>query len=50
MKALITGVSGFAGVFLAEHLAAKNLEIIGVYLSEGSLVNLEKIKDKIDLF
>ena len=50
MKALITGVSGFAGVFLAEHLAAKNLEIIGVYLSEASLVNLEKIKDKIDLF
>ncbi len=50
MKALITGVSGFAGAFLAEHLVAKNLEIIGIYLQEASLVNLEKIKDKIDLF
>lgn len=50
MKALITGVSGFAGAFLAEHLVAKNLEIIGIYLQEASLINLEKIKDKLDLF
>lgn len=50
MKVLITGVSGFAGAFLAEHLVAKKLEIIGIYLQESSLVSLEKIKDKIDLF
>lgn len=50
MKALITGVSGFAGSFLAEHLVKKNLETTGIYLQEASLVNIAKIRDKIDLF
>lgn len=36
-KALITGVSGFAGSFLAEYLIEKNAySIVGTYLSESS--------------
>ena len=49
-KVLITGVSGFAGSFLAEHLLQKNeFEVWGTYLREPSLANLEDIKDKVSL-
>ncbi|MEK7573105.1 MAG: GDP-mannose 4,6-dehydratase [Patescibacteria group bacterium] len=50
MKSLITGISGFAGTFLAEHLVSKNFEVLGVYLQEASLTNLGKTKDKVSLF
>lgn len=49
-KVLITGISGFAGSFLAEHLLQKNeFEIWGTYLSDSSLVNLAGIKNKVNL-
>ncbi|OGH37520.1 MAG: hypothetical protein A3B44_02915 [Candidatus Levybacteria bacterium RIFCSPLOWO2_01_FULL_38_21] len=48
---LITGISGFAGSFLAEYLVLQNKgKISGTYLEEQSLKNVEKIKTKIDLF
>lgn len=50
MKALITGVTGFAGSFLAENLiSSAKFEVSGTYLSDTSLVNIETIKDKLDL-
>lgn len=49
MKALITGISGFAGTFLAEHLVLKKFEVLGAYLQEASLVNLGETKEKISL-
>ncbi len=50
-KILITGVSGFAGSYLAEYLVENSPEdvVIGTYLSDRSLVNVEKIKDDIHL-
>ena len=44
-KALITGVSGFAGSFLTEHLLEKKIRVSGIYVDEKSLVNLDKIKN-----
>ncbi|MBI4097845.1 MAG: GDP-mannose 4,6-dehydratase [Candidatus Levybacteria bacterium] len=46
-KALITGISGFAGSFLSEHLLEKGYIVAGTYLTPESLKNLpnkEKIK------
>lgn len=49
-KALITGISGFAGSYLAEYLVSKNqYEVAGTYLLENSLINLDKIKNKVKL-
>lgn len=49
-KVLITGVTGFAGSYLAEYLISKKkYDVAGTYLFDDSLVNVEKIKDKIDL-
>lgn len=49
-KILITGVSGFAGSFLAEHLVNKKTHtIIGTFLSDRHLQNIEKVKDSIKL-
>jgi len=45
-KVLITGISGFAGSHLAEHLTSqKKFEITGTYLDEKSLSNLASIKN-----
>lgn len=50
MKALITGITGFAGSYLAEHLAStKRYDISGTYLLEESLVNVGNIKNKLNL-
>ncbi|MEK7517718.1 MAG: GDP-mannose 4,6-dehydratase [Patescibacteria group bacterium] len=47
---LITGVSGFAGSYLAEHLVSKKeFDIYGTYLLEESKVNVSHIKDKLKL-
>ncbi len=48
-KVLITGISGFAGSFLAEELLKKNFEIYGTYLFDKSLANVVHIKDKLNL-
>jgi GDP-4-dehydro-6-deoxy-D-mannose reductase len=46
-KALITGISGFAGSHLAEHLLARGKEVCGTYLKEDSLEHLDAIREKI---
>lgn len=49
-KVLITGLTGFAGSYLAEYLVAKKeYEVCGTYLFDDSLVNVAAIKDKINL-
>lgn len=49
-KVLITGITGFAGSFLAEHLVSiGEYEVSGTFISEGSLKNVASIKDKLDL-
>lgn len=49
-KILITGVSGFAGSFLATHLlASPENKITGTYLSGKRLSSLDDIATKIDL-
>lgn len=48
-KAFITGISGFAGSFLSEHLLEKGYQVGGTYLSEESLELLPN-KDKLDLY
>lgn len=49
MKILITGVTGFAGSFLAEHLLDIGYDVCGTYLSDTSLKNVENIQGKIQL-
>ena len=47
-KAFITGVSGFAGSYLSEHLLKKGYAVSGTYLNEESLKVLPN-KDKLRL-
>lgn len=49
-KALITGVTGFAGSFLADVLIKNNQEVYGLARDIDSAKNLVGIKDKIKLF
>lgn len=50
-KVLITGISGFVGGFLAQHLLEQGeYEVIGTYLNEESLENISEIKSKINVF
>ncbi|MBF8250310.1 MAG: GDP-mannose 4,6-dehydratase, partial [Candidatus Levybacteria bacterium] len=49
-KVLITGITGFAGSYLAEHLlSSKKYDISGTYLLEESLSSVEHVKDKLNL-
>jgi len=49
-KVLITGITGFAGSYLAEHLLKLgSYEVSGTFLTEVSLENVSSIKDKLDL-
>ncbi len=50
-KILITGITGFAGSFLAEHLVATRPEaqVYGTYLTDKSLENVASIKNKVQL-
>jgi GDP-4-dehydro-6-deoxy-D-mannose reductase len=49
-KALITGVSGFAGSFLAEHIFSREeYTIAGTYLTEKSLENITPFASKLEL-
>jgi len=49
-KVLITGVSGFAGSYLAEHLLSKKeYSISGTYLTQDSLKLVASIQDRLEL-
>lgn len=48
-KALITGITGFAGSFLAEHLLTKGYQVSGTYLTDESLKLLPN-KDNYTLY
>ncbi len=49
-KVLITGVTGFAGNYLAEHLLlTKKYDISGTYFFKESLSNVERIESKLNL-
>jgi GDP-4-dehydro-6-deoxy-D-mannose reductase len=47
-KALITGITGFAGGYLADELLDNGYEVAGTYLSDDSLSNFP-LKDKVKL-
>ncbi|MCX5749217.1 MAG: GDP-mannose 4,6-dehydratase [Candidatus Saganbacteria bacterium] len=49
MKVLITGITGFVGSHLAEHLLAEGMEVFGAARWRSSKDNIENIKDKIKL-
>ena len=44
-KVLVTGATGFAGSYLAEHLLSKRYETIGTYIV-NDLTNVNSIKDR----
>lgn len=44
MKALVTGIGGFAGSHLAEYLLAQGLEVCGILLPGEDTANLDAIK------
>jgi len=49
-KVFITGITGFAGSFLAEHIASqKDYEIFGSFLSDTNLENTASVKEKVSL-
>lgn len=48
-KVLITGISGFAGSFLAEFLVKKNCKISGTVISDNN-ENIASIKNKVKLY
>lgn len=49
MKALVTGITGFAGSHLAEHLLDENCEVIGTFRTRSPLDNLEKTLSRVRL-
>ncbi len=49
MKALITGIAGFAGSHLAEHLIELGYDVSGIVLPNDSLDNLSRISDRVTL-
>lgn len=50
MKALITGISGFAGSHLAEFLINKGYEVFGTFYDKSTFSNIDDIIDKIEIF
>ncbi len=48
-KVFITGITGFAGSFLAEHLVSLGHDVSGTYISDKSVEYVDAIKDKIRL-
>ncbi len=51
MKALITGITGFAGSHLAEFLLTqKGMKVYGIYRWRSRTDNIEKIKNKVQFF
>ena len=49
MKALITGITGFAGSHLADLLVSEGLEVYGTKRVRSPLDNLESVKDRVRL-
>ena len=49
MKALITGISGFAGSHLAEFLLNEQVEVFGLIRRRSPLHHLNSIQDSINL-
>jgi len=49
MRALITGITGFAGSHLADNLLAHNVEVAGTYLTGESFRNISDIKERLYL-
>ncbi|MBS4015860.1 MAG: GDP-mannose 4,6-dehydratase [Candidatus Latescibacteria bacterium] len=51
MKALITGITGFAGSHLAEFLLKqKNIQVFGIYRWRSRTENIENIKHKVKFY
>lgn len=50
MKALITGISGFAGSHLAEFLINKGYEVFGTFYDKNTFSNLNGFIDKIKVY
>jgi GDP-4-dehydro-6-deoxy-D-mannose reductase len=49
-RVLVTGITGFAGSHLADYLVGKSTyDVVGTYLSEHSLKNVEQLKGRIQL-
>lgn len=49
MKALITGITGFAGSHLADLLISQNIAVYGFYHPDHETANIDHIKNKIEL-
>lgn len=49
MKALITGITGFAGSHMAEYLLQKNVEVIGTVRQRSRMDHIKQINDQIQL-
>ncbi|MHB8481888.1 MAG: GDP-mannose 4,6-dehydratase [Nitrospiria bacterium] len=49
-RALITGISGFVGSHLAEHLLKTGREVFGTYVGSDHLNHLSEILEKVKLF
>lgn len=50
MKALITGIGGFVGSYLAESLLSKNAQVVGLLMPQESRRNIASIENKLTLF
>lgn len=50
MKALITGITGFVGSHLAEHLLSEGVEVFGAARWRSNRDNIAHIEDKIKLY
>ena len=50
MKALITGISGFVGSYLAEFLLDKKYKVFGTFYDKSTFSNIDNILDKIEIF
>lgn len=49
LKALITGITGFCGSWLAEHLLKQNLEVHGTIRQRSNLENIKHIENRINM-